>query len=528
MLRGRIWVVCFVLAVTLTIASASLARSSSDTQKTLAPDGREADTAQLFDAIKMDPSNLRIFLKGFPKGGDLHNHLSGTPYAEEFIDWAGDQGLCVNREDLSFVEPPCSPPLSVPAASLWNDADGLYDEMIDVMSVRALLTGKPGRLNGHQQFFGSFPKFFPVYAAAPGRAIASSRRTASGDHVLYQELMVNPASFAAFSTGDTNETWSGDFEAEFAKLKPHLARSVQRAQADTDLAEANAFSELGCDRDPSAIGCDVTVRYNCFGLRLIPEQALFEQLAQCFALIETDPRFLGVSLVQPEDHPIAVKYYDRHMDMIAFFSTQFPAAKISLHAGELTISLVAPSALRDHIAKAIHVAGSNRIGHGVDIAYEDNSRDTLAYMAAHEIAVEINLSSNAVILGVEKDTHPIGLYRASGVPIVLSTDDLGVLRSDMTQQYELAVQNHDLNYFDLKQVARNSLQYAFLEGASLWRDATYQAYVSECVTPKSENCRQYLASSPKARLQYALEQNFNTFETETVSRPPIQLETQGR
>lgn len=31
-----------------------------------------------------------------PKGGDLHNHLSGAIYAETFIQWAAQGGLCVD------------------------------------------------------------------------------------------------------------------------------------------------------------------------------------------------------------------------------------------------------------------------------------------------------------------------------------------------------------------------------------------------------------------------------------------------
>ena len=52
----------------------------------------------------------------FPKGADLHVHLSGAVYAETFIRDAGEDGLCVDPAALSFAKPPCVPPL-VPAAS---------------------------------------------------------------------------------------------------------------------------------------------------------------------------------------------------------------------------------------------------------------------------------------------------------------------------------------------------------------------------------------------------------------------------
>lgn len=42
-----------------------------------------------------------------PKGGDLHNHLSGSVYAEDYLQWASDDGACVQLSDLSLRAPPC-------------------------------------------------------------------------------------------------------------------------------------------------------------------------------------------------------------------------------------------------------------------------------------------------------------------------------------------------------------------------------------------------------------------------------------
>jgi adenosine deaminase len=66
--------------------------------------------------------------------------------------------------------------------------------------------------------------------------------------------------------------------------------------------------------------------------------------------------------------------------------------------------------------------------------------------------------------------HPLALYRRHGVPVVLATDDEGVLRTDLTREYQRAVQEHGLGYADLKAVSRASLEYSFVPGASLWRE----------------------------------------------------------
>src|SRR5258707_4357093 len=39
---------------------------------------------------------LRQVLQAMPKGGDLHNHLSGSVYAESYLRYAADDGICVD------------------------------------------------------------------------------------------------------------------------------------------------------------------------------------------------------------------------------------------------------------------------------------------------------------------------------------------------------------------------------------------------------------------------------------------------
>src|SRR5665213_3795942 len=63
------------------------------------------------------PLSLRAFLEQFPKGADLHVHLSGAVYAETFIREAGEDGLCVDPTALSLAKPPCTAPLE-PASQL--------------------------------------------------------------------------------------------------------------------------------------------------------------------------------------------------------------------------------------------------------------------------------------------------------------------------------------------------------------------------------------------------------------------------
>ena len=68
-------------------------------------------------------------------------------------------------------------------------------------------------------------------------------------------------------------------------------------------------------------------------------------------------------------------------------------------------------------------AKADRIGHGVDVMYENRPYELMKDMAAKRVMVEINLTSNDVILGIEGKHHPFSLYRKFGVSVALSSDD---------------------------------------------------------------------------------------------------------
>jgi len=291
-----------------------------------------------------------------------------------------------------------------------------------------------------------------------------------------------------------------------------LPEAVAQVRAEYDAIEAKAAEIDGCKSAAPKPACGVETRYLYTALRTVPPAQVFAQLALAFAVADADPRFVGVNIAAPEHDPVAVRDYALHMRMIAFLKARHPAVQLSLHAGELTMGLVPPRDLAFHIRDAVEVAGARRIGHGVDISYETDARTLLKRMARDRLAVEINLTSNAVILGVKGRDHPLSLYREAGVPVVLSTDDEGVSRSDMTNEYVRAVTEQKLRYADLKQIVRDGLQYSFLPGASLWRDRAGGARVAACHEAKSAACAAFLAANLKASKQWQLERDLSAFE----------------
>ncbi len=90
-------------------------------------------------------------------------------------------------------------------------------------------------------------------------------------------------------------------------------------------------------------------------------------------------------------------------------------------------------------------------------------------MRTQDVMVEICLTSNAILLGKNGQGHPLNTYLKHRVPTTLSTDDEGIFRIDITDEYVRAITVQKLPYQTLKNMVRNSLEHSFLPGASLWK-----------------------------------------------------------
>jgi adenosine deaminase len=247
---------------------------------------------------------------------------------------------------------------------------------------------------------------------------------------------------------------------------------------------------------------------------------VFAQTLFGFELASADPRIVAINFVSGEDNITSMADYAEHMRMVGFLRDLYPSVHVSLHAGELAPGLVPPEGLCCHVRLAVEEAGADRIGHGVDVMYEDRPYDLLKHMADKGVLVETNLTSNQIILGVEGKQHPFLTYRKFGVPVALSSDDEGVSRIDLTHEYVQAVEGFALSYADLKELVRNSLEHSFLPGPSLWDDKTgYAHFVGPCLSevpgPNEPvpSCADFLAASERAAQQWELERRFQAFET---------------
>jgi hypothetical protein len=283
--------------------------------------------------------------------------------------------------------------------------------------------------------------------------------------------------------------------------------------------EAQKNQLLKCGTAQADAGCSVAIRYVAQVSRNSSLGQVYAQMVTGLALAN-DPqsKVVATNLVQGEDGLNSMQNLSLHMQMLKFLRPLYPRARVTLHAGELAPGLVPPDGLQFHIRESVMVARAERIGHGVDIMHEIDAVELLKEMARRNVMVEICLSSNDLILGISGARHPLATYLEYGVPVALATDDEGVGRSEISVEYLKAAEEQGLGYVQLKTLARNSLQYAFIAGDSLWSDGRKLTPVVQCARDitdmklASTSCRQFLDGSEKARLQWQLEQDFNTFE----------------
>ena len=458
-----------------------------------------------------DRGMLRQVLQAMPKGGDLHNHLSGSIYAESYIRYAAADGICVDSVKLSIT--PCSADGSasvVKASTLMAPYSSLYFTMLDSLSMRQF---RPTLESGHDHFFNTFGKFSAVSRTHVREMLTEDVWRLASENVDYVETIFAPDYGRARDLMKYEKSGASPAEMRTAMMESgEVQPIITAARAVIDQAEAAMRSNLHCGTPAAQPGCDSTVRYLYELHRGVPLDQLFAEMVVGYELASADPRVVGLNPVMQEDSYISMHDFDAQMKMFAFFHQLYPKIHLTTHAGELVPGIVEPEGLRNHIRDAVIIASAERIGHGVDLTYEDDAAGLLKTMASRNVAVEICLTSNDVILGVSGKAHPLRYYLAAGVPVALATDDPGVSRDDMTNQYMRAVQEQGLDYATLKRLARNSLEYSFAEGESLWSNHDYSKMNSACADTSSSGCKTFLAANTKARIELRLEQRLRDFE----------------
>ncbi|HLO45133.1 MAG TPA: hypothetical protein VK175_12430 [Leadbetterella sp.] len=428
-----------------------------------------------FDKIRTNTAQLRAFFSAMPKGGDLHHHYDGSIYTETFIEYAIKNDFWLNINTLSVQK---SLSADLQKEKNWRKISDLVQKNEFGVYRQKLLEKwsnkdfHPSKGPSDDHFFSTFDGFVPAKDPKLATGLLELKERAIKENVSYIETM-----FLLFFKGNHNEINSfnkllkaaqvnkneQDLEKVLDELYTYFLKNGAQNQAkiyNDDLEKIHSANNI----DDTSF----RLRYQNAILRLKQPAEVFGDLVVCYLSDQSSQLINGVNIVGQEDREVAMNDYWLHMRMYKYLNKKFPKTKNALHAGELTLGLVKPEELTWHINEAISVANAKRVGHGIDMPFEKDAFSLLKKMKDEQIAVEINLTSNEFILNVKNDEHPISLYHQHGVPIVISTDDAGVLRTNLTEQYVLLAKRYpEFSYSEIKQLVFNSIRFSFIEEESM-------------------------------------------------------------
>lgn len=501
---------CFYLAVVSFglpgFAQEATTRSSSSEDQVAANlQSTRQYFAGLINVASPEIAGLTMMMTLMPKGGDIHHHYAGSIYAETFLEWVREKGFCVwknnnlqrkgafkftiEREPKELMEDVRTDCLKVEDILLSSNIS-FYRELLSAWSDKDFYNHSHQQPPPDQHFFDTFFYIGRISAAHTAKGLQILKARAIAENVQYIETMLDR------SPANRNDALAGPIDAltstsSDADVQSALAPFYNYLSADVDTRRS--IEKFLTSVEVAADGIDdrdFKMRFQAYVSRNDSPATVFSGLYSSFAAANAGGKVVGVNIVGPENLPVSMRDYSLQMRMFAFLKQKFPSVKLSLHAGELTLGMVPPEGLRHHIREAIEIAGALRIGHGVDIAYEHDSTGLLRLMRDQKVAVEINLTSNEFILGVKGEAHPILLYRRAGVPFVISTDDSGVSRNNLSAEYVLYAARYRPSYDALKDTVFNSIRVSFLTDAEkaaeltmlAHRFATFEAKIAELVT----------------------------------------------
>lgn len=448
---------------------------------------------ELYNSIRGNLAKLRQFFAEMPKGGDLHNHLTGSAYAETYFEIACNNQMYADLTTGKLYDDQKPHPESAVNLS-WDmpDLHNIRMTLIDKWSIRNFQPYKCA-LGPDEYFFGEFGLFSAAANEEEDliRIAHELKVRAIEENILYLEIIGTSPSmpivsldlyeqcnnyikqgYRAYCNGEkSEEDFMNILSDVYSQLEisDNVDNAVEQYVQQIERIDHESSAGRVLPTDTSCLeGKSLTVRYQGYASRNQEPMDVFTQLYIVHKAMIKSNLIVGCNIVAAENSEKSMVYYKAHMLMFKvlrkkLFESHKDKVHTSLHAGELTIGLIRPEHMTYHINDAVNIALADRIGHGVDIPFEHNSYSILREMRDRDIAVEINLTSNEFILGEKGDSHPFKIYKDAGVPMVICTDDPGILRTSLTEEYALAAYRYDLSYEDIKEISRNAIVYSFLD-----------------------------------------------------------------
>ncbi len=421
----------------------------------------------MLDARKPNIALLTMFFNRMPKGGDLHHHYTGTIYAETYLDWVGEKSWWIDKCTLKIVKEKKDGTCDLLTVEQLIANDVLYRKLLTLWSDKDYSNHNHNQPPPDTNFFNTFGYFGEVSDEFMDIGLNILKERAIKENVTYIETMLKRVGVKSSDYFSSNESAKYNKLLRNAKSQQEVDEilSILDSRFETEkgfTSSVNKFVSMVDDVHQGIDGDNFFMRYQTYAVRVLEPLQVFADLFSGYLAAEKSQLIVGVNIVAPENNTVALNDYTLHMRMYNYLARKFPNVNRALHAGELALGMVRPKDLTFHIQQARDIAQAQRIGHGVDLPFEQDFIDLLRNLK-EKAAIEINLTSNEFILGIEGNKHPYLIYSSYDVPLVISTDDSGVSRNNLTNEYLLLATRYQPKYDRIKEYVYNSIEYSFLD-----------------------------------------------------------------
>ncbi|UGS33789.1 amidohydrolase family protein [Capillimicrobium parvum] len=218
----------------------------------------ELGAAQYLKRHRGDHVQRHAFLYDMPKGGDVHNHLSGAVYAESMVRRGAAGGVCVDVITLFSKAGPCTAGQR-PLTDAFGD-NIFYNEILRAWSMKGFRDG--GR-SGHDHFFATFDRFSAANGGQTGDMLAEVSSRAAAQNEQYLETLITPRFGDVSALARRVEFDPADLAGSRRRLLDAGLRDiVPRAAADLTAALARQRALLQCATPAADAACDMPVRFH--------------------------------------------------------------------------------------------------------------------------------------------------------------------------------------------------------------------------------------------------------------------------
>lgn len=398
-----------------------------------------------FEQFKTTASDedLYRFLYAMPKGGDLHNHISGAVMSGWWYELALAQkqygyefytkvriNNCRDFGNNEFARRPYLMLFNNLMASSYNQLPDCekseYKRLEDLTEKEKAGWVQSFMLNhqheGRDEFFQTHWQRLDQLLYSPyliAEVLYKNMEAFGAEGMIYLETMLEAG---------------GYFKPDGSAISEDDAVAIFRQR----LAQ------------PDAKKTGVTVRFQDSILRFVPGAE--DALRASYDIVSRHrDLYVAVNMVGREDNDKG--YPLRFTKTLRELRHKYNNVRLSVHAGEVDEP--------NHHIRDTLMLGADRIGHGVNLITD---QDLLREMRHGPYLIEINLISNLLLEYVsDYSQHPFPEYLRLGIPVALSTDDRGMWDSNLTDEFFVAVKEFNLSWDELLLLSRNSLQYSFVE-----------------------------------------------------------------